>query len=180
MAGMPKFDPWLALEKMGLDPAATAATAANRPNAAIAASAASAAGGQATNPESDPAALAGLPAAWRTALAQIETTPCPAGIELERWVQVIADARYLMVDWGHALYVTGWDLGDLFSAHRVMPLVRLDGMGLCLLLQGRKVGPILADQIVIHAGAGIQQFRRFHAPPAETVNLWELDNNGRC
>jgi hypothetical protein len=172
MAGMPKFDPWLALEKMGLEPAATAATAANRSNAAIAASAA---GGEATNPKSDSMRLAGLPAAWRNALARIEAMPCPAGIALERWDQVVADARYLMVDWGHALYVTGWDLADLFSAHRAKPLARFDGMGLALLLQGRKVGPILAERIVIHACAGIQQFRRFHFQPAETVSLWDLE-----
>jgi hypothetical protein len=173
MAGMPKFDPWLALEKIGLGPAATAATAANRPNAAIAASAA---GGQAINPQSDPVLLAGLPAAWRDALARIEVTPCPAGIAVERWGQVLADARYLMTEWGHALYVTGWDLADLFSAHRRKPLDRYESMGLCLLLRGRKVGPILADRIAIHPSTGYQHFRRFHAPPAETVNLWELES----
>jgi hypothetical protein len=173
MAGMPKFDPWLALKKMGLAPAATAATAANRPNAAIGASAA---GGQTVNSKSDPAPLAGLPAAWRDALARIEATPCPACISAERWNQAVADARYLLADWGHALYVTGWELADLFSAHRRKPLDRYDSMGLCLLLQGRKVGPILADRIAVHAGTGVQHFRRFHAPPAETVNLWELES----
>jgi hypothetical protein len=170
---MPKFDPWLALEKMGLGAAVTAATAANRPNAAIAASAA---GGQAVNPKPDPAPLAGLPAAWRDALARIEVRSCPAGISTERWSQAVVDARYLLTEWGHALFVTGWELGDLFSAHRHKPLDRYDGMGLCLLLQGHKVGPILADRIAIHAGAGVQHFRRFHAPPAETVTLWELES----
>jgi len=172
MAGMPKFDPWLALEKIGLRPAATAATAANRPNAAIAASAA---GGQVVNPKSDPVPLAGLPAAWRDALVRIEAKPCPAGISVERWNQAVVDARYLLAEWGHALYITGWELADLFSAHRRKPLSRHDSMGLCLLLQGRRVGPILADRIAIHASAGVQHFRRFHAPQAETVSLWELE-----
>jgi hypothetical protein len=171
MAGMPKFNPWLALERMGLGPAATAATAANRPNAAIAASAAE---GQARNRESDPAPLAGLPSAWREALARIEAHSRPAGISAERWSQVVADALYLLAEWGHALYVTGWELADLFSAHRIRPLDRYDGMGLCLLLQGRKVGLILADRITIHAGASVQYFRRFHLASVEAAMLWEL------
>jgi hypothetical protein len=48
-------------------------------------------------------------------------------------------------------------------------------MGLCLLLEGRKIGPIDADQIAIRQpGGAILHFRRRSMPVPEEMMLWEL------
>jgi hypothetical protein len=48
-------------------------------------------------------------------------------------------------------------------------------MGLCLLLQGRKIGPIDQDRIAIRRpGGAVLHFQRQHLPAREAVMLWDL------
>jgi hypothetical protein len=181
-----QFDPWAVLQELRRTPAETAAiastrhqkscpspaaiaaVAANQPNAAIAAVAAR---GGVENREHATAP----PADWREALAQLETRPRPESIPAERWTQAVADASYLVHDWGQALFRCGWTLADLFSAHQEKPLTRFDAMGLGLLLQGRKIGPIDQDRIAIRQlGGAVLHFRRPRVSVAETVMLWKL------
>jgi hypothetical protein len=114
-----------------------------------------------------------LPKEWRDALARIESRARPVGISAERWTQAVADAVYLVREWGAALARCGWMLSDLFSAHPIKPLARYDAMGICLLLQGRKIGPIDADRIAIRQpGEAVLHFQARTCP--EAVMLWDL------
>ena len=184
-----QFDPWAVLQELRRTPAATAATAAtaakryqklrpspaaiaavaaNQSNAAIAAVAAR---GGVENREHATAP----PPDWRDALAQLETRPRPESIPADRWSQAVADASYLVHDWGHALSRCGWTLSDIFSVHREKPLARFDAMGVCLLLQGRKIGPIDQVRIAIRQpGCAVLHFGRQRLPHSEAVMLWEL------
>ena len=181
-----QFDPWAVLQELRRTPAETAAiastrhqkscpspaaiaaVAANQPNAAIAAVAAR---GGVENREHATAP----PPDWREALAQLETRPRPESMPAERWTQAVADASYLVHDWGQALFRCGWTLSDIFSTHQEQPLARFDAMGLCLLLQGRKIGPIDQDRIAIRQlGGAVLHFRRPRVSVAETVMLWKL------
>ena len=48
-------------------------------------------------------------------------------------------------------------------------------MGLCLLLQGRKIGPIDTDRIAIRQqGGAVLHFGRQRLAHSEGVMLWEL------
>src|SRR6185436_13745956 len=106
---------------------------------------------------------------------EFETRARPVDISAERWSQVVADAVYLVREWGAALARCGWTLSDLFSAHPIKPLARYDAMGICLLLQGRKIGPIDADRIAIRQpGGAVLHFRRQARSCPEAVMLWDL------
>jgi hypothetical protein len=126
----------------------------------------------------DLAGLAGAdrtPPEWRDALDRIDAGRRPESIPAERWAQAVADARYLVREWSVALSRCGWTLTDIFSAHREQPLARFDAMGVCLLLQGRKVGPIDQNRIAIRRpGGAVLHFRRPRVSVAETVMLWDL------
>jgi len=115
------------------------------------------------------------PSHWQDALARIEASARPANIPAECWAQVVADAVYLVREWGAALARCGWTLSDLFSAHPIKPLTRFDAMGLCLLLEGRRIGPIDEDRIALRQpGGAVLHFRRQARTCPEAVMLWDL------
>jgi hypothetical protein len=128
------------------------------------------------------AALAGLaavdrapPQDWQDALTRLEARARPDSIPTERWTQTVADAGYLVREWAAALDRCGWTLTDVFSAHREKPLARYDAMGLVLLVEGRKIGPIDADRIAIRQRGGtVLHFRHSRLPTPETRMLWDL------
>jgi hypothetical protein len=98
---------------------------------------------------------------WRDALAQLETRPRPDSIPAERWAQTTADARYLVREWSVALSRCGWTLPISFRRIRRGRLPASTPWGLCLLLQGRKVGPIDQVRVAIRQPDGaVLHFRR--------------------
>jgi hypothetical protein len=115
------------------------------------------------------------PPEWAYALTGLEARARPDSIPAERWAQAVADAGYLVRELGAAPDRCGWTLADIFSAHRERPLARYDCMGLVLLLEGRKIGPIDQDQIAIRQpGGNSLRFRIRQMPTSETMMLWDL------
>jgi len=68
----------------------------------------------------------------------------------------------------------GWTVGQIFGAHQIAPVTRLDAMGLILLLQSREVVAIDKDAATIRTAGGKHlRFRRDTVNPREQRLLWE-------
>ena len=72
----------------------------------------------------------------------------------------------------------GWPTWELFGCHHRAPFRRIQGMGLLLLLRGRELVALTADEAVIRTATGAHQtYRRKPRDPlhpAERCLVWEL------
>jgi hypothetical protein len=74
----------------------------------------------------------------------------------------------------------GWPTWKPFGCHRRAPLARIQGMGLVLLLRGRELVALTADEAAIRTATGVYQtYRRKSRDPlcrAERCLVWELSD----
>ena len=92
----------------------------------------------------------------------------------EKWNTLREDALRFVREWAGQAHRLGWGSLDLFGVHPTKPTVRVDCMGLVLLLQGCPVAAITEDSAVIKtASGGSLTFRRHKAAPTEQCLVWE-------
>ena len=81
-------------------------------------------------------------------MARTRDYPAPA------WRQLMIDAERFLDLWGAQAASLGWRGWELFGCHRRAPWGRIQGMGLVLLLRGKKIATLTATEAVLHAGIG--------------------------
>lgn len=119
------------------------------------------------------AVAGGIPRAWAEGFERLRAMACPAGIRPDRWRQAIVDAGRFLDQWGGQAAALGWSTTDVFGAHPVKPLERVDCAGLILLLHGDELVAITAGAARTRrrSGALLTYHRR---PRPGAVPLWKL------
>ena len=122
----------------------------------------------------------GVPAEWLEGIARLREAPSPRGYPPHAWQQLILDAEGFLGRWGAQAARLDWPTWELFGCHRRAPFGRIQGMGLVLLLRGRELVALTADEAVIRTATGVHQTyrRKPHDPlqPAERCLVWELSD----
>ena len=118
-----------------------------------------------------------IPAEWIAGVAALSNMTPPAGVSQERWATLIADAGGFLEKWRAQPSRLGWSTLDLFGANQVKPFVRVDGVGLIRLLDGRSVVALTEHEAVFECSTGSRQTYRRKPPGAVTARcclLWEI------
>ncbi len=84
-----------------------------------------------------------VPGEWTKAFALLLASPCPHGVDRDRWSEVLADAKTLMGKWAPILLAMGWALPDVLGRDRH------DRKSLAWLVQGHRVSAITADAVIL-------------------------------
>ena len=96
------------------------------------------------------------------------------------WRQLLSDAEHFLERWGMQAARLGWPTWELFGCHHRAPFGRIQGMGLVLLLRGRELVALTADEAVIRTATAMHQcYRRKPRDPlhlAERSLVWELSD----
>jgi hypothetical protein len=124
--------------------------------------------------------LSGVPDAWVQGVAKLAEMPCPPHFPAARWAHVVRDAPVFLGHWGAQAAALGWPTWELFGCHRRAPFGHIQCMGLVLLLRGRHVAALTADEALIRiTTAAHQTYRRQRRDPlypGECCPLWELSD----
>jgi hypothetical protein len=122
----------------------------------------------------------GVPAEWLEGIARLRGAPTARGYPPHAWQQLVLDAEDFLGRWGAQAARLDWPAWELFGCHRRAPFGRIQGMGLVLLLRGRDLVALTADEAVIRTATGVHQTyrRKPHDPlqPAERCLVWELSD----
>jgi hypothetical protein len=89
----------------------------------------------------------------------------------DRWEMLLHDAERFLDRWSSTAHAMDWTTLDLFGVHPTRPAVRLDVMGLLLLLQGGEVIALTAEVASIRRFSGA--VLRFSRPSPGGVLLSE-------
>ncbi len=117
----------------------------------------------------------GVPEEWAQGVGDLMVMPAPPAWSDEGWKTLQEDALRFLKEWAGQAQRMGWEAVDLFGAHRTAPTVRLDCMGLVVLLKGRPVVAITEHSAAIKtASGGSLTIRRHKASPAEQCLVWKL------
>jgi hypothetical protein len=102
----------------------------------------------------------------------------PRTYPAKAWQQLITDADRFLDCWAQQAAALGWPGWELFGCHRRVPFGRVQGMGLVLLLRGRELLALTADEALIRMASGTRQtYRRKPRDPlcpAERGLVWQL------
>lgn len=110
---------------------------------------------------------------WNEGVAQLSEMARPARIRPDDWPRIVADAARLLDGWGAQAAALGWTTLDIFGAHPMRPVERVDCAGLVLLLRGAEVVAVSNETIVTRNRSGARlTFRR--RPLPDSVPLWGL------
>jgi hypothetical protein len=126
----------------------------------------------------DGAALSGVPAQWSNGVLRLRTMPPPRNYPQQAWRQLIVDAERFLDDWAAQAAALGWPAWEVFGCDRRASWQRLGAMGLVLLLRGKDVVALTADEAVIRTATGAHQTYRPKSRnplhPGERCLVWEL------
>ena len=115
---------------------------------------------------------------WRRGIERLGSMRPPPSYPERAWTELLADAERFLERWGMQAARLGWPAWELFGCHRQAPFGRIQGMGLVLLLRGRELVALTADEAVIRTATGAHQtYRRKPRDPlhpAERSLVWEL------
>lgn len=87
----------------------------------------------------------GLPVSWSNAIEITLTRNTPRNISESRWRDIIQRLKVLIYEEkNHLLKMIayGWSIEELFGCHKFAPDVRIDGMGLLMLLPNVSIAEI--------------------------------------
>lgn len=115
----------------------------------------------------------GVPRDWAEGFATLCSMPCPDAYQQQRWEQIINDGGCFLDAWGKQAAALGWQALDVFGANPNCPEWRYDGMGLVVLLEGRRVVAITADAARIECGNGVYQTFNRRNMGCEIDLLWK-------
>lgn len=93
-----------------------------------------------------------LPSEWIEAIDILKTRKKPRDIKDERWGQILLRLeRFVEQESDHLLKMVeiGWSLQEVFGCHKFAPDVRIDGMGLLMLLGDLPIAEITSTQAKI-------------------------------
>ena len=122
---------------------------------------------------------ADTPAEWVDGVSRLRPNCPPGDVPMQRWQQLIADARRLLRNGTLAQAAElGWDEIDLFGCDDTRPFARIDQMGLAWLITGWRVVSISASAAIIEAPTGSRQTYRRKEHAVGQVPAWELNNQG--
>jgi hypothetical protein len=111
---------------------------------------------------------------WLDAYGTMRVMAIPEGFSSDRWRRVLEATRAFMGSWAAGAARLGWSDLDVFGCHPMRPDVRLDCMGLVLLLDGCEIVGIDERGADLSTRGGVRQrFRRRQMPPP-TVPLLSL------
>jgi hypothetical protein len=117
-------------------------------------------------------------AVWTRGVERLGSIQQPQGYPERAWRQLLADAERFLDRWGMQAARLGWPAWELFGCHRQAPFGRIQGMGLVLLLRGRELVALTADEAVIRTATGAHQtYRRKPDDPLHPTGrclVWEL------
>jgi len=117
-------------------------------------------------------------AAWRRGVERLGSIQKPPSYPERAWSELLADAERFLERWGMQAGRLGWPARELFGCHRRAPFGRIQGMGLVLLLRGRELVALTADEAVIRTATGAHQtYRRKPDDPLHPTGrclVWEL------
>lgn len=117
-----------------------------------------------------------LPPAWLNGYNLLCTMSPPSAYPQDRWKQLLSDAGAFVEKWGSPAAALGWQPTDAFGVSPDAPDVRLDGMGLVPLLQGRNVCALTQDTARIDCGGGTTSTFTRKTMAADAILLWNLKN----
>jgi len=86
-----------------------------------------------------------IPALWLNAIETILSRDKPQAISESRWKAIIVHLRRLVVEEREFFFKIieyGWSLEEVFGCHKFAPDVRIDGMGLLMLLGKASIAEI--------------------------------------
>lgn len=109
-----------------------------------------------------------LPQSWQTAVAKIGMAKAPGSVE--RWSQIKADIRALVMRWGSVAPRLGWDVPAVFGYHP-----QYDDVGLVLQMHGNPIVAMTQDEAIIRIAPGRWRIVRPRVPEG-TALLWRLDD----
>ena len=116
-----------------------------------------------------------VPEAWMQGISDLPVMPPHPAWTDDGWKVLQQDALRVLQDWAAQAHRLGWEALDLFGVHPTKPTVRMDCMGLVLLLKGRPLVAITDDSAAIKAvSGGSLTFRRRAVAEAERCLIWEL------
>lgn len=107
-------------------------------------------------------------------LAGLKGRASPSWMMPDRWEMLLHDAARFLDRWSSTAHSMGWTTLDLFGVHPTRPAVRVDVMGLLLLLQGGEVIALTAENVSIRRPSGA--VLRFPRPAAGGVLLSEASD----
>ncbi len=117
----------------------------------------------------------GVPETWVQGVGDLMVMPPHPAWSDEEWKTLQEDALRFLQEWAGQVHRLGWEVLDLFGAHRTAPTVRFDCMGLVVLLKGRPVVAITEHRAAIKtASGGTMPLQRRAAPPVEQCLVWKL------
>jgi hypothetical protein len=105
--------------------------------------------------------LTDIPTDWTSGLLGIAEKPCPIAIDPKRWLQLQADAKRFVDQWGGQAAALGWSTLDIFGCHPTHPADRYDTMGLVWMI---------ADAEVVAMGAEVANLRK---APGALQRVWK-------
>jgi hypothetical protein len=118
--------------------------------------------------------------AWRRDVERLGSSQQPRSYPHRAWSELLADSERFLERWGMQAVRLGWPTWELFGCHHRVPFGRIQGMGLLLLLRGRELVALTADEAVIRTATGAHQTYRRKARdplhPAERCLVWELSD----
>jgi hypothetical protein len=105
------------------------------------------------------------PAVYSEALTALWAA-CPARVDDRRWREARYDALEFLARWGDLAVALGWTGDDLFGLHPIVPMARVDVMGLLWSLRRRTVLSVTKTDasILLPATGTILKLRRKSCP----------------
>jgi hypothetical protein len=99
----------------------------------------------------------GIPPSFAEAIDTITKRNKPQQIRQARWAAIVQRCDILIHDERHHLLKMieySWPLAELFSCHKFAPDVRIDGMGLMMLLANSAIAEIHPDKALLRSKKG--------------------------
>ena len=118
-----------------------------------------------------------VPQEWAAGLAHLCVMPCPEGVDVIRWRQVVDNAGRFADEWAVKASTLGWDTADIFGVDRHKPEAAIHTAGLIWLLGDKRIVAISADAVIVETPNGARQSFRPSVGDNDSsrrVLLWEM------
>ena len=103
------------------------------------------------------------------------SSEAPSGFPSRRWDQLRRDVTdFLVSPWAEEAARLGWTDLDLFGVNADRPYTRIDGLGLVLALDGRKIIALSAEGATLETPAGVRQSYRRKPEQPGRVLVWKV------